>query len=507
MASASASNSTNPARSDSENLNPEQDSDKADKEIDNLRCPVCLDLFEDPKLLPCGHMACRKCLLNWLEANTLPKRCPECRANITEENVCKLSATLTPEEICEALPTNTITRSLVEAARKLRSADVCDKCGGGGGGGGEEERASSMCLTCFLKLCPKCRRKHAKTSNKKVATALAKREAAVAEAGGSDLGLDAEHPNIPYVPLSWHRIEQLSGQLTPTHLCNHRGNKCPDHEGEYAWRLYYCETHEKPLCALCIPGVHSTCEVITAEAKHKKAEKILEETTKKLKNHDKMLQKRYDGLTQKENELELKSKTMQAELDVVMDRMLLRLEQAREKVKQEISQTDTLPPEQRLKRQSSLLQDFCTNVKGMVSLDEAKKVVHRFEDDTQKVMQEVSPKTDSASGQTQQVSTQHRHQRRQHLVSVDHTLSELSEYLNNQQEQVMSSLEKSIETIEKAIKSDDDNTAANVTRGAASSNNESSSDSGGDTKNSAAAAVAHSSLPPSRPGRHISDID
>lgn len=50
---------------------------------EDLTCPVCHEEFEDPKLLPCGHVYCRECVLQLVTRarqrsnTTFP--CPECR--------------------------------------------------------------------------------------------------------------------------------------------------------------------------------------------------------------------------------------------------------------------------------------------------------------------------------------------------------------------------------------------------------------------------------------------
>lgn len=47
---------------------------------DELNCRICLDRYEDPKLLECFHVYCRKCLAR-LTAEKIP--CPECRQETT----------------------------------------------------------------------------------------------------------------------------------------------------------------------------------------------------------------------------------------------------------------------------------------------------------------------------------------------------------------------------------------------------------------------------------------
>ena len=34
---------------------------------EELTCPVCLELFADPLLLPCSHSICKKCLQDILD--------------------------------------------------------------------------------------------------------------------------------------------------------------------------------------------------------------------------------------------------------------------------------------------------------------------------------------------------------------------------------------------------------------------------------------------------------
>ena len=51
------------------------------KQIECLStCPVCLDKFHQPKLLPCMHTFClNPCLTNLVDPRTRLLKCPECR--------------------------------------------------------------------------------------------------------------------------------------------------------------------------------------------------------------------------------------------------------------------------------------------------------------------------------------------------------------------------------------------------------------------------------------------
>jgi hypothetical protein len=47
---------------------------KYDRDITTENCVVCLDKFNNPMILPCGHVFCRQCIYP-LD----PKKCPLCR--------------------------------------------------------------------------------------------------------------------------------------------------------------------------------------------------------------------------------------------------------------------------------------------------------------------------------------------------------------------------------------------------------------------------------------------
>jgi hypothetical protein len=48
--------------------------------IARLTCPVCLDRYKLPKLLPCQHTFClTPCLVNLVDRTTRRIKCPECR--------------------------------------------------------------------------------------------------------------------------------------------------------------------------------------------------------------------------------------------------------------------------------------------------------------------------------------------------------------------------------------------------------------------------------------------
>ena len=48
---------------------------------DELKCGICLELFLDPRSLPCLHTFCRECIQRTMDDNRSLK-CPFCRAKL-----------------------------------------------------------------------------------------------------------------------------------------------------------------------------------------------------------------------------------------------------------------------------------------------------------------------------------------------------------------------------------------------------------------------------------------
>lgn len=106
---------------------------------ETLTCPICFDLFDDPRLLPCSHTFCWKCLTSHSVLI-----CPLCRYRF----------------IGQILPVNRIVSTLVEQHRqeKLnehRSTTITAKCYDC-----KSYSKLDLCFHCDILLCYKCHYRH-----------------------------------------------------------------------------------------------------------------------------------------------------------------------------------------------------------------------------------------------------------------------------------------------------------------------------------------------------------
>ena len=109
---------------------------------ETLTCPICLDLFDDPRLLPCSHTFCRRCLQGTHLVRSL-LTCPVCRYQC----------------LGQSLPINRIVLTLVEQYRQdklcSRLINITAKC--------YDCKSYSnldLCYHCDILLCCKCFHRH-----------------------------------------------------------------------------------------------------------------------------------------------------------------------------------------------------------------------------------------------------------------------------------------------------------------------------------------------------------
>uniref|UniRef100_A0A672Q7Q9 E3 ubiquitin-protein ligase Midline-1 n=1 Tax=Sinocyclocheilus grahami TaxID=75366 RepID=A0A672Q7Q9_SINGR len=227
-----------------------------------LTCPICLELFEDPLLLPCAHSLCFNCAHRILvshcpsfDESSKPFsafQCPTCRYVITldQQGLDGLKRNVTLQNIIDRFqkaslsgpnsPSETRRSSrdpfpsvAVDDGRVMSSpceAVQCQFC--------EQDppqEAVKTCVTCEVSYCQEC--------------------------------LRATHPNKK--PFTGHRLTE------PVPDSRLRGLACPEH-GEEKVNMY-CVTDEQLICSLCkLVGHHREHQVAALGERFDKLKQMLD---------------------------------------------------------------------------------------------------------------------------------------------------------------------------------------------------------------------------------------
>ena len=188
------------------------------KEVEDItECPICTDRFCNPKMLPCCHMFCLKCIEQYgedkKEGEALP--CPMCRREFK-----------VPTGRFSKLKTNFFIERLI-SVQSVSSANIevnCDVCINARRNG--KMNAVSFCMTCRENLCDECCRIH------------------------QSMKMTKGHRLSPVGEVSKAMRKKLEKSFCKKHLTK---------ELEF-----YCEVCKVPLCATCSiinHNSHKMCKI------------------------------------------------------------------------------------------------------------------------------------------------------------------------------------------------------------------------------------------------------
>ncbi|XP_028846828.1 E3 ubiquitin-protein ligase Midline-1 isoform X2 [Denticeps clupeoides] len=204
-----------------------------------LTCPICLELFDDPLLLPCAHSLCFTCAHRILVSHSTPSE-PVESINAFQCPTCRYAITLTQRGL-EGLKRNVTLQNIIE---RFQKASVS-----GPNSPSETRRergvyeGTAMTSPCERVQCQFCEQEPPQDAIKTCVTC---------EVSYCDECLKATHPNKK--PFTGHRLIE---PLPDSHL---RGLMCLEHEDEKV--NMYCVTDEQLICALCkLVGRHRDHQV------------------------------------------------------------------------------------------------------------------------------------------------------------------------------------------------------------------------------------------------------
>ena len=116
---------------------------------DQLTCAICLESYQDPKLLSCFHVFCSKCLQPLVKQGRRGQQtvqCPNCRQPTTlpQSGVPGLQGAFHVHHLFDI-------QSTLKKVTEFQESH-CDKC--------QQEKATNYCRNCGQFICPGCTKVH-----------------------------------------------------------------------------------------------------------------------------------------------------------------------------------------------------------------------------------------------------------------------------------------------------------------------------------------------------------
>ncbi|KAM4714351.1 E3 ubiquitin/ISG15 ligase TRIM25 isoform 2-T2 [Anableps anableps] len=262
---------------------------------EELTCPVCLDLYRDPHLLPCGHNFCKICLDRLKrQAERGRVRCPECRenhqsstsfqknfklANIADDYRRRRRATAAA---ATALKSQESLSSLTAQRAKTVFAVQCDYCpppaAEASGIGPFGDQSSAACLS-----------QEGKDDQEGASSTLAIKTCLKCE-----VSMCQEHLK-PHLELPAFREHPLTDPLL-----DFWKRKCPDHDEIYR---YYCMDDKMCVCNACtIEGGHSGHTIKTLKNTMKDLKSSLDKQLYRLERKNSMAERKLQEQKEKERQ-------------------------------------------------------------------------------------------------------------------------------------------------------------------------------------------------------------
>ncbi|XP_061666768.1 E3 ubiquitin-protein ligase Midline-1-like isoform X2 [Syngnathoides biaculeatus] len=239
-----------------------------------LTCPICLELFEDPLLLPCAHSLCFGCAHRILVSH--------CATNESVQSIsafqcptCRYVISLSPERGLETLKRNVTLQNIIDRVQQASSSAglplalplPAPPSGPNSPSEEEHKRLALVPVSAAMSSpgtppepvpCQFCEQDPPQEAIKTCVTC---------EVSYCEECLRATHPNKK--PFTGHRlIEPMPG----SHL---RGLQCLEHEEEKV--NMYCVTDDQLICSLCkLVGRHRDHQVAALSDRFEKLRQALD---------------------------------------------------------------------------------------------------------------------------------------------------------------------------------------------------------------------------------------
>ncbi|XP_065890390.1 tripartite motif-containing protein 2-like [Dysidea avara] len=293
------------------------------KATDSLTCPVCYQIFKNPKYLPCHHSYCEKCLEKMQVQSKII--CPECRreATVPAGGVKDFDNNFLINRLVDEL----ILKHKVEGETEVK----CDECM-------EEDPVETFCPDCTMFLCHVCNECH-KRSNRYQGHAI-----------------------VPLVDLR-SKKEDISVQPKPKVML------CKEHDNELK---YYCETCEELVCLYCTVKEHNRHNHDTVKKMANKQRSELKDITGPVEGIIKDLSEAHDKITDMGDKIRQQAGEVDKKIDEHYDKLFEKLKKQKEEVKQRLGEI-VQQKEKKMAAQLEEVESTQAQARSMKEVDDAVK--------------------------------------------------------------------------------------------------------------------------------------
>ncbi|NXU49043.1 TRIM2 protein, partial [Turnix velox] len=174
-----------------------------------LICSICLDRYKNPKVLPCLHTFCERCLQNYIPAHSLTLSCPVCRQTsiLPEKGVSALQNNFFITNLMDVLqrtPENSIEESSILETVTAVAAGKPLSCPNHDG-----HVMEFYCQSCETAMCRECTEgEHAEHPTVPLKDVVEQHKASL------QVQLDAVNKRLPEIDSALHFISEIIHQLT-----------------------------------------------------------------------------------------------------------------------------------------------------------------------------------------------------------------------------------------------------------------------------------------------------